>query len=350
MAIIASSTTFEGQIVSRADAGRILRSDVKTINFKDKAHSDGVYLFILPGYKADSQGRGVWSKYIQVRANFGTSDKERFLESADSPIAYFDNQCKHKFAEYAKVIDSVNDKGQKTKIYPPHGNLTKRVLYNVALAQSLHEGAHVIEVPTFGVSDAISKYHSQPLFSGGYPTCVADHTQATPVFFWLNMKSNGMPWQVTPEPSQKMALPLELADTDYLYNLDDVCDIPSNESLYEKLRSITRSDVFEACMQGYGVTGAVNVGFQRPAAAPAMAGVFSGTPTGVAAAPVAAPIAKPIAKPIARPNAAPVQQAAASLPEVTTEPAERMQAPAASNPSAGGLPTNVAAWLKPKAA
>ena len=332
MAIIAPSLQFEGQAVSQGEAGRIVKPDVKIVNFRSKENKNGVYLYILPPYKADSKGNGVWYKVLDVRAEFGVNTKERFVELPDSPVAYFENQAKYKYPEYTQIQKAVKD-GRDVKIHPTYGKLTKRFLYNVAYASALQEGAHVIEVPSFGVADIIDRYHRTKLLNGSSPTMVCEAEHATPVLFHLNLElKGGQPWVVQPEPTQKCKLPDELSDNEYLYNLDDVYIIPSNEELYEKLRAITPAQIFNDCMAGYGASASA------PVASSAVVHHTTVTPT----------IAKPTLV-IAKPGA--ISKPSPALGNITPVDAnvERVQAPATSNPI---LPSNasVSAWLKPKVA
>ena len=270
MAILTPSSTFEGSSLGNNDTGRIILPEVRFIQLNKPEFKDGVYLYILPPYKLDRQGRGVWMNIIKVRDNFGLETKDRFFESVDSPIAYFANQAKLVCPEYAEV-KTIKKDNRDTKVYPTFGRVTTRVLMNVAFAENVALGSHVIDIPSYGCADVIDNYHKKPLMGGQLPSLVCDPANATPVFFWLRKNVMGNPWLVTVEPTQKAPLPMELADTDYLYNLDDVIIKPDNEDLYEKLLLITPTDVFEACMRGYKGAGPSPVSFVTHAPAPAAA-------------------------------------------------------------------------------
>lgn len=259
MAIITPSRNFAGSELNNESNSNILKPELPAINFRDY-QKDGVYLFILPSYKVDATGSGVWYKVITLRDNFGIETKERFVELADGPIAYFSNQVRNKFPEYGKW-QSVERDGQKRNVYPSFGRTTKRTLFNVALAAELHKGAHVIEVPNYGCANIIDEYHKRPGFDGKLPGLICDHTQAKPVFFHLRKDAKGMPWVVSVDTSQSCRLPDELADSDYLHDLDDACIVPDKALLIEKLRLITPGNIFDACMAGYpGLTVAVRGG------------------------------------------------------------------------------------------
>lgn len=338
MAILAPSANFEGSSLGNNDSGRIIVPEARLIQLNKPEYKDGIYLFILPAYKLDRNGKGVWLNVIKVRDNFGLETKERFYESADSPVGYFANQAKLAFPEYTTVHTLKKD-GQDRKVYPTFGRVSTRVVYNVAQTQHLELGAHIIEVPSYGCADVIDGYHHRPLRNGQLPSLVCDHLGATPVFFMLKKGGVGNPWVVNVESSEKQPLPLELADSDYLYNLDDAVIKPNNEELYEKLRVITPTDVFEQCMRGYKLPGSSQAVAFVTHAAPAE------QPAAVAPA-ARAPIAKPMT--IAKPTLTP--SVASTLQSVTEAPLPREVVTSGSNPMASQQPVNLKAWMAEKKA
>jgi hypothetical protein len=65
--------------------------------------------------------------------------------------------------------------------------------------------------------------------------------------------------------TQPVILPEALADSDNLYNLDDILVVKPKEDIIAKLRDMYSSSVFEDCMNGYpGLRGSAKVqGIER---------------------------------------------------------------------------------------
>jgi hypothetical protein len=122
---------------------------------------------------------------------------------------------------------------------------------------------------------------------------------------------------------------LELADTEYLYNLDEVLVAKSNEEIIAKLRELYDGDVFDDCMNGFpGLVRAPRSAPARPTLRKAaVAEEDDAVPMGdeaesEAPRPIVRPqatIAKPklgaAAAPVAKPAAVPVR-AVAAIPRV----------------------------------
>ena len=111
-----------------------------------------------------------------------------------------------------------------------------------------------------------------------------DFENAIPLNIKLDMKASGQPWKIQINNSKTYALPTELADTDYLYNLDDVIVYPDKDELIDKLKSMVPSDIFRKGMDGYsGGKTSVNIGFADTDQAPATFENPISTPTPVPA-------------------------------------------------------------------
>jgi hypothetical protein len=79
----------------------------------------------------------------------------------------------------------------------------------------------------------------------------------------MDPKAVGMPWKIVVNNSKGYRLDPKFADTDYLYNLDEVVSFPSKDDLIGKLRTIVPVDLFNKCMAGYS-DGSVKVSFSSP--------------------------------------------------------------------------------------
>jgi len=284
MSFITPARAFEGGDMANQGATKLIKETVPTISFNEGKNKSGIYLFVMPPYKSDAIGQGVWYKVITVRDNFGMDTfKERFVEREDSPIAWFQRQVKAKYPKFAEVAKMQKD-GKDWKVFPPYGRTTKRVLFNVAYANDLNAGVFVLDVPSYGCADVIDAYHRRPGFDGALPPLVCDPAQACPVFFKLNKDGVGNPWQVAVEGGKRFALPDQLASK--LFNLDDVCIMHSNEDLLNKLRSVVPPELFNDCMQGYA--GISNVAASITTTAPTAANPMMAAPVAAPAAPVIA--------------------------------------------------------------
>lgn len=336
MAVINPGRNFEGGDMGQSRSFSILHPDVRA--FDIRKHKEGARIFILPSYKADANGNGIWYRVISVRDSFGIGEeKQRFVEPDNGPIAFFASRAKQLFPNFAEV-QKVNRDGRQMKVYPVFGRIAKRVLFNVTMAENM-AAVMVFDAPTWGVGDAIQKYHNTQLMDGSYPPLVNDPARACPIFLKMERDSKGQPWSVIINPTQLYALPPQLADSTNLYNLDVVCLVPSKEEMLEKLRQIIPAEILTPCMQGYE-------GFRSAGATVAMPGIAALPAANPMMAPAAAPIAAqpvtapavanlvqpaPVAQPV---QAAPVAAPAAALAaQLVAQPVATSPAPAAAAPA-----------------
>lgn len=254
MAIYQPSLNFEGGELSTNIFGKIIIDGVRQINFRDERNKQGNYFFILPPYKLDSANHGVSWKTVQVRDNFGIDPKERFaVKDTTCPINYFANQAKVLFPNYAKP-EKVEVNGKTITRYPSFGRIAKKVIFNAAYIKEVTLGAHVLELPVFGAGETIYNWSRMKDEQGNDRGMINNPAAAKPVFIQLKKDAVGNPWvvQIT---DKDYPLPVQLSDTDYLYNLDNVVLYPSPEESIEKLRGFTPREIFNACMSGYRVNG-----------------------------------------------------------------------------------------------
>jgi len=149
MAIIRPSAKFEGSDLNlSASATPYIQEGVRKALFNKTNNAEGAYVYFLPAYKADTAGNGVWYKKMYIRDNFGTNFKEKYYvpNKANDPAEYFANNFRCLYPEEAKVTDTEVG-GRKFKKYPNYGRTTERVMYNIAFAQNLSAGAHVLDLP-----------------------------------------------------------------------------------------------------------------------------------------------------------------------------------------------------------
>ncbi len=252
MAVIKPSLNFDGSDLTTNNISSIIRSNVPAIDFKSEKAKSGLYLFILPPYKVDTNGNGVWFRVVTVRDNFGLDIKEKFPVQKGCPVEYFANKVKILFPEYGATQKMVRD-GKDIKQYPSFGRVTKRVLFNAAYYDSLDKGAHVLDIPQSGCAEVIDNFHRRVGPSGKLTQMVSDPTAAVPIFFRLKppAETKGNPWEVIIRDNERSGLPEQLADSEYLHNLDDVLVKKNPDELIEKLRLYTPVEIFEACMRGY---------------------------------------------------------------------------------------------------
>ena len=288
MPVYTPSRVFEGS--ESNPFGRIVKEGIRTVSFRDDKNKEGNFFFILPPYKLDRAGNAVSWKVINVRTDFGIDPKERFVEAPDCPIKFFANRVKMLFPEYAK-IETVKENGQDRKKYPTYGRIQKQNVFNVAYCKQLELGAHVLNIPQWGAGSVIEDWSRTKGVDGKDRPMLNDPKAAYPV--WFQLKKNLPPWVVTVESSKAYGLPESLADSDYLYNLDEVLYYPDKEELVEKLRSITPAEIFNVCMEDYfrGSTPmkVANVGI--PTEAPAQVEVAMAAPAVVNAPKIVVPTA-----------------------------------------------------------
>lgn len=260
MAIINPSKTFTGSEMNRNIFGQVLKSDTRFINFRDqKIKAEGVYLFILPPYKRDNQGNGVWYHVMSVRDNVGIDTKEKFSVQKNCPFDYFESRAKLFMPEWAKPVTIKKD-GKDQKQYQAFGRKTTRVLFNTALYSNPNAGAHVLEVPQSGCASVVDEWSRGKGPDGTDNPMLNQPGAFIPVHFKLDVSTSGQPWKVVVQAGKACALPNELCDTDYLYNLEDCILYPSKEELIEKIKKFFPSDIVSKCLQGY-TDSEVNISF-----------------------------------------------------------------------------------------
>jgi len=260
MAIINSSRNFTGSEMTSNLYGATIKAGVRTVNFRDQENKNGVCVFLLSAYKTDSAGNGVWYKVFQVRDNFGLEIKEKFpVLLQNDPIDYFASQAKLHFPTYAAINKTTKD-NREVKVYPSFGRTTTKVLFNSAMFRSLPLGSHVLEIPQYGCADVVNAWVRGRTPEGEPNPMLNDYQKAIPVEFRLVQGAKGNPWQVMINAGKVYALPEQLADSAYLYNLDDVIAYPQIDELVEKLRKITPTHIFNKCMSGYSGGKVVIVG------------------------------------------------------------------------------------------
>lgn len=307
MAIIRPSLKFEGSELNlNPSASSYIKEGVRKALFNKNTNKEGAYLYFLPAYRADASGNGIWFKKIVVRDNFGTQYKEKYVvtDRNSDPAEYFAKHFKQLYPEEAKVTDTeVN--GRQFKKYPNYGRLTERIIYNVAFSQSLSAGAHILDLPLRNGADTLMNWLESKDISGNPRQPINEPDRCLPVFVKLKENSQN-PWTLQVESSQAVQLPMQLADSEYLYDLDAVLVQKSKDEIVQKLREMYPSDIFEDCMDGYG---GLTSGVSRSTALPVQK-------TPLVSAPVVAVMQAPPAAPsieIAKPTIA----AATPLPEMS---------------------------------
>ena len=265
MPIVAPARDFAGSEMETGSGFKYIRPEVPQVLISEKENPNGIHLFFLPGYKDG----GVWFKQFQVRQNFGTQFREKYVmpNPADDPASYFESKFKMFWPEEAKPKE-VERSGKNFKDYPPYGNVSKRVVYNVLKAKNPEEGAHVLDLPLFNGASQIAAYHDAPSFKGEITPLISDPTRCALVY--IKCKSagaKGNPWSIKIDLSEAVALPENLCSSEYLNNLDEIFVPKGKNEIIAKLREFFPQDVFDRCMHGYPglVTGAVQ-GFNPPAA------------------------------------------------------------------------------------
>lgn len=335
MAIIKPSKKFAGSEMSSGDGGKYIRPDVRQVLFNKNNNKDGTFLYFLPAYKLDNSGAGVWFKVINVRDNFGDKFKDKYVVGDNDPVAYFERNFKLNYPDEAMVVEEQNEKtGRAQKKYPHYGRVTKRVIFNVAYVNDLEKGSHVLDLPAYNGANILQKWMEGKDSRGREKPLINDPERAIPVWLKLN-DGGGAPWEITPDATDPGVLPEQLADSDYIYNLDEIFLKKTNAELIAKLKEMFPADVVEECMAGYPGFGSAG-GVVAKASAPVVAAKEEEAP---------AP---------AKAKAAPALK---NIPKVSTKKADT--APAAeddeidvsptaveSNPLAGYSGEDVKAWLK----
>jgi hypothetical protein len=276
MAYIKPSLKFEGSELNlTASSAPYIQENVRRAIFNKSNNPEGAFVYFLPPYRADTAGNGVWYKKISIRDNFGTKFKEKYFmpERASDPAEYFANNFKILYPEESRPTDTEIN-GRKFKQYPNFGRCTERVIYNVAFAQNLSAGAHVLDLPLRNGADYLMNWLEGRDMHGNPRQPINECDRCVPVFIKLKDNSSN-PWTLQVESSSPVRLPDQLADSDYLYNLDQILIVKSKEEIISKLRDMYSSDVFEDCMDGYpGLTKSNRVSLttqhaeRKPAPAP----------------------------------------------------------------------------------
>lgn len=250
MAIIRASKTFEGgELKQRTNT--YIKPDTRIVNF-GKDEKDGIYLFILGAYKEDSAGNGVWYRPLKVRDNFGLAMiKEKFAVQPNCPIEYFANKVQTFAPNMSKAVETVDDNGRKRWVYPAWGRNAWRVLYNAAFFGKFEKGVHVLDLPQSGGASVLDEYTRGRQPDGSENPMLNDYQAAIPVHIKLDLNAGGQPWKIQINANKTFELPAQLADTEYLYNLDDVINFLPKATLIEKLKSIVPSDIFRKGLDGY---------------------------------------------------------------------------------------------------
>lgn len=332
MPVIKPSLKFEGSDLNLvASSAPYIKEGVRRAIFNKTTNQEGAYLYFLPAYKADTHGNGVWYKKITIRDNFGTNFKEKYYvpNRADDPAEYFSNNFRILYSEESKPRDEEIN-GRKFKKYPNHGRLTDRVIYNVAFAQNLGLGAHVLDLPLRNGADILNNWLASKDLAGNNRQPINDPDQCFPVFVKLK-ENSANPWVLQIDSSQPVQLPPQLANSDYFYNLDDIFTIKSKEEIIAKLREMYSSSVFEDCMNGYdGLTkGAVSM--RSAVSAPKFTAPSATSPN--------VPEIKPVATPVSVP--------AIEIPKATiVAPAAPINPPPAAEIDISSLPPNPMASAK----
>lgn len=252
MAIIKPSKKFAGSEMSSGDGGKYIRTDIRQVTFNKNNNKDGTYLYFLPAYKLDNSGAGVWFKVVTVRDNFGDKFKDKYVVlDGNDPVAHFERNFRLNYPDDAAVVEEMNDKtGRTQKKYPNYGRITKRVIFNVAYSQDLEKGCHVLDLPAYNGANILQKWLEGKDNRGRERPMINDPERCIPVFIKLN-DGGGAPWEITPDPTDPAQLPEQLADSDYIYNLDDIFQKKTTQELIAKLKEFYPSEIFEECMEGY---------------------------------------------------------------------------------------------------
>lgn len=252
MAIIRPSLKFAGSDLNLNNTAiPYFKEGVQRAIFNKSNNPEGAYLYFLPAYTQDAEGNGVWFKKISIRDNFGTNYKEKYYvpSRAADPAEYFSNNLRILYPEDAQIRE-VENNGKKFKQYPLCGRLADRVLYNVAFAQNLELGAYVLDLPLRNGADILMNWLDGKDLSGRQRQPVNNPDRCFPVFVKLK-ENSANPWMIQVDTSEPVALPDQLADSDYLYNLEDALVSKSKEEIIAKLREMYTADVFDDCMNGF---------------------------------------------------------------------------------------------------
>jgi hypothetical protein len=257
MPIIQPAKQFENSSLDNSSEFSYIKPEVRKLIFSKNKNTEGLYVLFMPAYKADPSGAGVWYNQIDVRVEFGPERKKRYFvrnTSAD-PATYFERNFKGNYPQLAEV-KKVTDGGKTRNAYPNYGRIQKRVVFNVGIlsefqnSQPVEKVLHVLDLPAFKGADQLTKWMNTPQPDGSMPPIINDPEASVPVYIKLN--SDGIdPWQIAPNTLNRYRVPAQYADSDILYNLDDIFVEKTPEEIIAELRSSFNSDIFEKCMSGF---------------------------------------------------------------------------------------------------
>jgi hypothetical protein len=177
--------------------------------------------------------------------------KEKFAVQPNCPVEYFANKVQTFAPEMAKSNQIKDDNGKVRWVYPSWGRTAWRVLYNSAIYNDFGLGVHVLDLPQSGGASVIDEYVRGKQADGSSNPDLTDYEHAIIINVKLDLKAVGQPWKIQINPSKTYPLPTQLADTDYLYNLDEVITYPDKNTLIDKLKSLVPTDIFRKGMEGY---------------------------------------------------------------------------------------------------
>ena len=333
MAIIRASKTFEGSEL-KPRTNTYIKPDIRTVSF-GKDEKDGVYLFILGAFKEDSNGNGVWYRPTKVRDNFGNGMiKEKFASQPGCPIDFFENRVRGFAPNMAKPTETQDDNGRKRLNYPAWGRPAWRVLYNAAYFGKFEKGVHVLDLPMSGGGSVIDEFSRGRQPDGSENPSLTDYEAAIPVHIKLDLGAQGQPWKIMINPSKTFVLPVELADTEYIYNLDEVINYPSKAVLIEKLKSLVPPDIFRKGLEGYD-----DGSYVPEISGPVVASPRATTPNYPPTPPVAEPDDVPFNHPPEMPAAPVIPKATKSVAPAVSIP-KANKAPVADTAGTDDLPGN----------
>jgi hypothetical protein len=322
MPVIKPSRTFEGSSAGEtSSATPYIREDVKKAVFNKTQNTNGAYLYFMPAYRLDSRGDGCWYKHLEIRDNFGDRYKEKYWVASrqDDPAEYFGSHHRTLYPEEYATPATVTSNGKTFKKYPNYGRVTKRVIYNVAYANNLAAGVHILDLPQYNGASVIETWTKQCDIAGNPRPLINDPDAAYPVFVRL-LDSGSNPWQINVDASQPAILPEELVLTENLYNLEDILVVKPAHEIIAKLRDMYPSDVFEDCMHGFpGLTSGQVRGHSLAQTEPARQPQPAAQPRPAAQA---APAARPalVAQPAAVVRPVPAASLQPGVPIKTTVP------------------------------
>jgi hypothetical protein len=252
MPIIKPTKTFEGSNLERQSDFSYIKNDVRQIIFNKKTNTEGLYLLFMPAYKQGITGNP-WFKVAKI----GDKIKKRYYvknENAD-PATYFERNFRALYPELAKPQPA--EGSNKYPIYPNYGRLATRVIFNVGVLKELLSGEpvdkvlHVLDLPSYNGADLLTKWMKAPQPDGTPNPMINDPEACIPVFVKLNSGGGTSPWEITPNSSKRYKIPDVYADSDNLYNLDEIFVDKSTEEIVDELRGMFNGSIFDQCMEGY---------------------------------------------------------------------------------------------------